>query len=42
LDLAPAGAVSPTIGPATPAGQLVLTPRQAEVLALMAAGRSNR
>jgi DNA-binding NarL/FixJ family response regulator len=42
LDLAPAGAVTPTIDPATPAGQLGLTPREAEVLALVAAGRSNR
>jgi tetratricopeptide (TPR) repeat protein len=42
LDLAPGGAVTPVAGPATPAQQLGLTPREAEVLALVAAGCSNR
>jgi DNA-binding CsgD family transcriptional regulator len=43
LDLAPAaGATAPAAGPLTPAQQLGLTPREAEVLALVAAGRSNR
>jgi DNA-binding CsgD family transcriptional regulator/tetratricopeptide (TPR) repeat protein len=43
LDLAPpAGATAPAAGPPTPAQQLGLTPREAEVLALVAAGRSNR
>jgi DNA-binding CsgD family transcriptional regulator/tetratricopeptide (TPR) repeat protein len=41
LDLAPDGAASAT-GPTTPADQLGLTPREAEVLTLVAAGRSNR
>jgi ATP/maltotriose-dependent transcriptional regulator MalT len=43
LDLAPpAGATAPAAGPPTPAQQLGLTPREVEVLALVAAGRSNR
>jgi DNA-binding CsgD family transcriptional regulator len=43
LDLAPhAAAPAPTAGVPTPAAQLGLTPREAEVLALVAAGRSNR
>jgi DNA-binding NarL/FixJ family response regulator len=43
LDLAPhAGAAAPASGAPTPAEQLGLTPREAEVLALVAAGRSNR
>jgi ATP/maltotriose-dependent transcriptional regulator MalT len=43
LDLAPAGgATAPAAGPPTPAAQLGLTPREVEVLALVAAGRSNR
>jgi DNA-binding CsgD family transcriptional regulator len=42
LDLAPAGAVTPATGPPAPAGQLGLTSREVEVLALVAAGRSNR
>jgi DNA-binding CsgD family transcriptional regulator len=42
LDLAPHAAATPTAaGPATPAAQLGLTPREVEVLALVAAGRSN-
>jgi DNA-binding CsgD family transcriptional regulator len=43
LDLAPpAGVAVPAAGAPTPAEQLGLTPREAEVLALVAAGRSNR
>jgi DNA-binding CsgD family transcriptional regulator len=43
LDLAPhAGAPAVATGASTPAAQLGLTPREAEVLALVAAGRSNR
>lgn len=43
LDLAPhAAATAPAAGASTPADQLGLTPREAEVLALVAAGRSNR
>jgi DNA-binding CsgD family transcriptional regulator len=42
LDLAPAGTAAPAAGPATPAAQFGLTPREVEVLALVAAGRSNR
>jgi DNA-binding CsgD family transcriptional regulator len=43
LDLAPHAAATPTAaGPPTPVAQLGLTPREAEVLALVAAGRSNR
>jgi DNA-binding CsgD family transcriptional regulator len=43
LDLAPpAGATAPAGGAPAPAGQLGLTPREVEVLALVAAGRSNR
>jgi ATP/maltotriose-dependent transcriptional regulator MalT len=43
LDLAPpVGASAPAAGAPTPAAQLGLTPREAEVLALVAAGRSNR
>jgi DNA-binding CsgD family transcriptional regulator/tetratricopeptide (TPR) repeat protein len=43
LDLAPAaGATAPAAGVSTPAAQLGLTPREVEVLALVAAGRSNR
>jgi DNA-binding NarL/FixJ family response regulator len=43
LDLAPpAGATVPAAGAPTPAAQLGLTPREVEVLALVAAGRSNR
>jgi DNA-binding CsgD family transcriptional regulator len=43
LDLAPpAGAAAPAAGLPAPAAQLGLTPREAEVLALVAAGRSNR
>jgi DNA-binding CsgD family transcriptional regulator/tetratricopeptide (TPR) repeat protein len=43
LDLAPpAGAMAAAAGAPTPAEQLGLTPREAEVLALVAAGRSNR
>jgi ATP/maltotriose-dependent transcriptional regulator MalT len=43
LDLAPpAGATAPAAAAPTPAAQLGLTPREAEVLALVAAGRSNR
>jgi DNA-binding CsgD family transcriptional regulator len=43
LALAPAaGAAAAAAGPPTPAQQLGLTPREAEVLALVAAGRSNR
>jgi DNA-binding CsgD family transcriptional regulator/tetratricopeptide (TPR) repeat protein len=43
LDLAPpAGATVPAAGAPTPAEQLGLTPREVEVLALVAAGRSNR
>jgi DNA-binding CsgD family transcriptional regulator len=43
LDLAPhAAATAPEPGASTPAEQLGLTPREAEVLALVAAGRSNR
>jgi DNA-binding CsgD family transcriptional regulator len=41
LDLTPPTA-APVAGPPTPAAQLGLTPREAEVLALVAAGRSNR
>jgi DNA-binding CsgD family transcriptional regulator/tetratricopeptide (TPR) repeat protein len=41
LDLAPPAA-APTGGVPPPAAQLGLTPREAEVLALVAAGRSNR
>jgi DNA-binding CsgD family transcriptional regulator/tetratricopeptide (TPR) repeat protein len=42
LDLAPpAGATAAAAGPPAPAEQLGLTPREAEVLALVAAGRSN-
>jgi ATP/maltotriose-dependent transcriptional regulator MalT len=41
LDLARPVA-APETGPATPAGRLGLTSREAEVLALVAAGRSNR
>jgi len=41
LDLAPAG-TAPAAGPPTPAAQFGLTPREVEVLALVAAGRSNR
>jgi DNA-binding NarL/FixJ family response regulator len=39
LDLGPPAAAA---GPPTPAQQLGLTPREVEVLALVAAGRSNR
>jgi DNA-binding CsgD family transcriptional regulator len=43
LNLAPhAGARAAAAGAPTPAQQLGLTPREAEVLALVAAGRSNR
>jgi DNA-binding CsgD family transcriptional regulator len=43
LDLIPpAGAAAPAAAAPTPAEQLGLTPREAEVLALVAAGRSNR
>jgi DNA-binding CsgD family transcriptional regulator len=43
LDLAPHDAVTaPAAGAPTPAEDLGLTPREAEVLALVAAGRSNR
>jgi DNA-binding CsgD family transcriptional regulator len=43
LDLTPpAGAPAPATGVPTPAEQLGLTPREVEVLALVAAGRSNR
>jgi DNA-binding CsgD family transcriptional regulator/tetratricopeptide (TPR) repeat protein len=43
LDLAPpAAAAAPAAAAPTPAAQLGLTPREAEVLALVAAGRSNR
>jgi len=43
LDLTPhAGAPTVATGASTPADQLGLTPREAEVLALVAAGRSNR
>jgi DNA-binding CsgD family transcriptional regulator/tetratricopeptide (TPR) repeat protein len=43
LDLAPhVGAPAVATGASTPAEQLGLTPREAEVLALVAAGRSNR
>jgi ATP/maltotriose-dependent transcriptional regulator MalT len=43
LDLAPpAAATTPTASVPAPAAQLGLTPREAEVLALVAAGRSNR
>jgi DNA-binding CsgD family transcriptional regulator len=43
LDLAPpAAAAAPAAGAPAPAAQLGLTPREAEVLALVAAGRSNR
>jgi DNA-binding CsgD family transcriptional regulator/tetratricopeptide (TPR) repeat protein len=43
LDLAPhAGAPAVATGASTPAAQLGLTPREAEVLALVADGRSNR
>jgi DNA-binding CsgD family transcriptional regulator/tetratricopeptide (TPR) repeat protein len=43
LDLTPrAGAPALATGASTPAAQLGLTPREAEVLALVAAGRSNR
>jgi DNA-binding CsgD family transcriptional regulator len=43
LDLAPhAGAPAVATGASAPAEQLGLTPREAEVLALVAAGRSNR
>jgi DNA-binding CsgD family transcriptional regulator/tetratricopeptide (TPR) repeat protein len=38
----PAGATAAAAGAPTPAAQLGLTPREAEVLALVAAGRSNR
>jgi DNA-binding CsgD family transcriptional regulator len=41
LDLAPPTPAA-AASPATPAAQLGLTPREAEVLALVAAGRSNR
>jgi DNA-binding CsgD family transcriptional regulator len=37
----PAGAAAPTAGASTPAAPLGLTPREVEVLALLAAGRSN-
>jgi DNA-binding CsgD family transcriptional regulator/tetratricopeptide (TPR) repeat protein len=37
-----AGATATAAGPPAPAAQLGLTPREAEVLALVAAGRSNR
>jgi DNA-binding CsgD family transcriptional regulator len=43
LDLAPpVGATAPPAGVPGPAAQLGLTPREVEVLALVAAGRSNR
>jgi hypothetical protein len=43
LDLTPpAGATVPAAGAAAPAAQLGLTPREVEVLALVAAGRSDR
>jgi DNA-binding NarL/FixJ family response regulator len=43
LDLTPhVGAPAVATGASTPAEQLGLTPREAEVLALVAAGRSNR
>jgi DNA-binding CsgD family transcriptional regulator/tetratricopeptide (TPR) repeat protein len=43
LDLTPpAGATAPATGAPAPAAQLGLTPREVEVLALVAAGRSNR
>jgi DNA-binding CsgD family transcriptional regulator len=43
LDLIPpAAAAVPAAGAPPPAAQLGLTPREAEVLALVAAGRSNR
>jgi ATP/maltotriose-dependent transcriptional regulator MalT len=43
LDLAPpAGATAPAADAPAPAAQLGLTPREVEVLALVAAGRSNR
>jgi DNA-binding CsgD family transcriptional regulator/tetratricopeptide (TPR) repeat protein len=43
LDLTPpAAATAPAAGVSTPAAQLGLTPREVEVLALVAAGRSNR
>jgi DNA-binding CsgD family transcriptional regulator len=43
LDLAPpAGATAAAAGQPTPAQQLGLTPREVEVLALVAAGRTNR
>jgi DNA-binding NarL/FixJ family response regulator len=42
LDLTPPAATAPTAAAPTPAEQLGLTPREAEILALVAAGRSNR
>jgi DNA-binding NarL/FixJ family response regulator len=42
LDLAPPTAASAAASASSPAAQLGLTPRQVEVLALVAAGRSNR
>jgi DNA-binding CsgD family transcriptional regulator len=42
LDLAPPASAAPAAGAPGPAGQLGLTPREVEVLALVAAGRSNR
>jgi DNA-binding NarL/FixJ family response regulator len=38
----PAGATVPAAGVSAPSAQLGLTPREVEVLALVAAGRSNR
>jgi DNA-binding NarL/FixJ family response regulator len=42
LGLTPAGAAAAAAGVPAPAAQLGLTPREVEVLALVAAGRSNR
>jgi DNA-binding CsgD family transcriptional regulator len=42
LDLTPPAATAPAAAAPTPAEQLGLTPREAEILAFVAAGRSNR